>query len=582
MNKRRLINLIGILLILVSGILLISSIYSAFLLREQRLKFFKNEEIFFESFHVETRDNVMLNGMIFADKEDKKLDDNSVPTILIINGINAKIDLHLYKMYQLVKLGYAVLIAEQRGHGESGGPSGFLSKEPKDMEEFIDFIEDTYDFCNTTHLGLLGFSYGGGIGAILQARDDRIHVSVLYHPLTSLDGVTERIPFQNLVGSTPAIKSIDEIKDATKIADEENSKNILIIQGLEDELIDPEESEDFYDNLDGPQRDDIALEKRPGLNHGENEEDEDSFKYAIIWLEHFFHDQTIDISNRDDEIKKISLEEFNYPENQISEILLILSIILLFFGINIVILRSIIMPLWKNKSFQKIKLDTNEKIQDYKRMIKLRTIVYVLAVIGAGLLCSMFNRSLVYGYFLLYPIITIIIMLFIPSELHSNWKEEWKNWIKNDSKLFIINLCAIMIPMILFLIIFSLNASIMLKPPINFLNSTAIIYIFIFFGSVIMDFVYLREWKPRHTLIIIILRPLTLILFVLFVPIKPFPILGGLISFILFISLIGVIFWYARQFSLVMARYYKNYVSTYGLILFPVVIIMLYLFFRIL
>ena len=102
------------------------------------------------------------------------------------------------------------------------------------------------------------------------------------------------------------------------------------------------------------------------------------------------------------------------------------------------------------------------------------------------------------------------------------------------------------------------------------------------FGSAIMDFMYLREWKPRHTIVLIVLRPITLIIFLLFVPLKPFPLLGGLIPFVLFFMFIGILFWYARQFSLVMSKYFKNTASTYGLIFFPVILIMLYLFFRIL
>ncbi len=120
------------------------------------------------------------------------------------------------------------------------------------------------------------------------------------------------------------------------------------------------------------------------------------------------------------------------------------------------------------------------------------------------------------------------------------------------------------------------------KSNYSFLEYNVIVYLFMFFGSVIMDFVYLREWKPRHTTILIFLRPISLIIFVLFVPINPFPLLGGVITLVLFFMLIGVLFWYARQFSIVMSKYFKNNVSMYSLIFFPVIIIMLYLFFRIL
>jgi len=508
-------------------------------------------------------------------------EDNSVPTILMINGINARKEFNLEKAFRLAKRGYAVFIVEQRGHGMSGGPSGFLSREPKDMEEVIDFIEDKYDFANTSHMGLLAFSYGGGIGAILQAKDDRIYATVLYHPLTSLEGVTERIPFQNLVGTTSVIEDIDKIKDARDIADEDNSKNLLIIQGMEDMVIIPEESEKFYNSLDGKEREDIALEKRPGLNHFDNEKNGDSFKYALVWFEHFYHDSSVNITNRDEEIKDISLEPFDYPDNIISEVLLISSVILLFISMSLLMINFKITPLWENKSIVKIEINTPEKKRRYKRMLLLRTIFYVVGVVISGIIFLIFNNSVVMGYFLFYPLITIIPMLFIPSDLHKNWKEEWLTWIRNDSKLLLYNIILISIPTILFISIFNLNTSIMLKSPIPFFNTTFLYYICIFFSTILLDYLYLREWIPRHTKILMVMRPMTLIMFVLFVPLKPFPLLGGIVTYLLLFMLIGVVLYYFRQFALNISKFYKNTISMYGLIIFPIILISIYLFFRI-
>jgi alpha/beta superfamily hydrolase len=582
MEKRKCYAVIGFLFILSSFVLFSLSVFFAFSLREQRLRYLKKEDIYFESFYVRTRDDVSLKAILYIDEDLFEKDDNSVPSILMINGINAKADFHIKEVFQLVKRDYAVFVVEQRGHGDSGGPSGFLSKEPKDMMEVMDYIEEKYEFANISHMGLLGFSYGGGIGAILQAKDDRIYATVLYHPLTSIEAVTERIPFQNLVGTTPIIDDIDNIKDATEIADEENTKNLLIIQGLEDKIILPEESEEFYDSLNGKTRVDIALQKIPGKNHDENEKSETSFKYALIWFEHFYKDPNIDITNRNEEIKNISLKKFDYPDNFLSELFLILSVLSLFAGMSLIIIKFLILPIWENKSFQNISQSTPEKIYKYKKMIKLRTIFYIVPVILVGVICSVFNTSLIYGYFVAYPIVSIIFLLFIPSELHSSWKEEWKKWLKNDSKIFFYSLSTSIIPTVLFILVFSLNANLMFKTAIPMVNTTFIVYLFIFFGAVVLDFVYLREWKPRHTTILIVLRPVTLLIFVLFVPIEPFPLLGGLPAFILFFLLIGVLLWYLRQFSLICSKYFKNYLSTYGLILFPVIIIIVYLFFRIL
>jgi len=301
-----------------------------------------------------------------------------------------------------------------------------------------------------------------------------------------------------------------------------------------------------------------------------------------VWFEYFFHDSTINITNRDEEIKDISLKEFDYPEHFYSETFLMVSIVSLFIALSFLVIQFKINPIWREKPFQKISLDTPEKRQLYNKMIFRRTLFYFLPVLLTGIIFSYINTSLMYGYFLFYPLITIIIMLFIPSELHANWKEEWRNWINNDSKIFLYSLLIILIPIVLFILIFSINAELMFKSTLPIVNTTVLVYFFIFFGSAIMDFVYLREWKPRHTFILVILRPFTLLIFVIFVPITPFPLLGGITTFVLFFLLIGVLFWYARQFSLVLSKYYKNTITMYGLIFLPVILIMLYLFFRIL
>ena len=581
MERALLIKLVGINLIILSLVLSLFSVLAALSLRDERLKFFHREDIFVKDFYVKTGDNTELKGTFYVDKDLEEKEDNSVPTILMINGINARKEFNLEKAFRLVKRGYAVFIVEQRGHGMSGGPSGFLSKEPKDMEEVIDFIEKKFDFANTSHMGLLAFSYGGGIGAILQAKDDRIYATVLYHPLTSLEGVTERIPFQNLVGTTSVIEDIDKIKDARDIADEDNSENLLIIQGMEDTVIIPEESEKFYNSLDGKDREDIALERRPGLNHFENEKNGDSFKYALVWFEHFFHDISVNITSRDEEIKDISLEPFDYPDNIISEVLLISSVILLFIGMSLLMITFKITPLWENKSTVKIDINTPEKKRRYKRMLLLRTIFYIVGVVITGIIFLIFNNSVVMGYFLFYPLITIIPMLFIPSDLHKTWKEEWLTWIRNDSKLLLYNIILISIPTILFISIFNLNTSLMLKSPIPFFNTTFLYYICIFFSTILLDYLYLREWIPRHTKILMVIRPMTLIMFVLFVPLNPFPLLGGVVSYLLLFMLIGVVLYYFRQFALNISKFYKNTISMYGLIIFPIVLITIYLFFRI-
>ncbi|GAH67629.1 unnamed protein product, partial [marine sediment metagenome] len=204
-------------------------------------------------------DGASIKGVLYVDGNHYSFNNNSVPMVLMLNGINSRKEDNIDKAYQLVKRGFSVFSVEQRGHGESTGPSGFLSKEPHDMVEVLDYIENRYNFPNVTHIALFAFSYGGGIGAILQAIDNRIFTTVLYHPLTSLDSFLSIFPFQNLIGSTSTIRRLEEIQDAFDIANETNTENLLLIHGTSDTLIYPKSSIDFYSLLNGDNRTNIEL-----------------------------------------------------------------------------------------------------------------------------------------------------------------------------------------------------------------------------------------------------------------------------------------------------------------------------------
>ncbi|GAG57319.1 unnamed protein product, partial [marine sediment metagenome] len=396
-----------------------------------RIDFFREENIVYEKFSVEMRDSASIKGVIYIGDNLYHIDNNSVPMVLMLNGINSRKEDNINKAYQLVKRGYVVFSVEQRGHGESTGPSGFLGKEPYDMVEILDYIENNYDFPNISHVALFAFSYGGGIGAILQAIDDRIYATVLYHPLASLDLFLSTFPFQNLIGTTPTVTRLEEIQDAYDIANETNTENLLLIHGTSDTLISPESSIGFYSLLNGESRTDIELKLRPGLSHTDNEYDHTSLKFSLAWFEHYFCNSSIDISNLESEIVNISLYPFAYPDNNISENSIIIASLLLFIGISIQVILVKIQPFWERLPGEKSPFEELTANKKYKKMIIYRSSAYLLTALITGILCLIFNVSLMYGYFVLYPLVTLIILLFIPSELHSNWKEEWKNWIKH-------------------------------------------------------------------------------------------------------------------------------------------------------
>ncbi|TXT56267.1 MAG: Alpha/beta hydrolase family protein [Promethearchaeota archaeon] len=578
---KRVSKYISLLFVILAFIFSLISVIAAFNLRSLRLDYLNDEKVYRERFSIKMRDGKILFGLLYADPSDLKKNDSSVPSILMLNGINSKKEDHFEEAFQLVKFGYAVFSVEQRGHGESKGPSGFLSKEPYDMVEVLDYISLNYEFVNNTHFGLLGFSYGGGIGAILQAIDERIHTSVLYHPLTAIEELTEQIPFQNLVGSTLSVKNIDEISDAFDIANRNNTKNMLLIHGLEDILIFPESSQMFYSYLDGEKRKDIDLLLRPGLDHGNNEKDEVSLKHTLIWFEKFLKNATINHLDRDNLIEQIELFQLGYPNNFHSEIFSVIAILFLFTGLSVFLLNNKIIPKWKQRPFEENLPKCENPSEVYLKMIKYRTIIYILPVFIIGPIFMVLNRSFIYSYFIIYPLVTSVLLLFIPSEYHQSWKDEWKKWVKYDSYSFLSSLVIVIFSFGIFLTLFNLNAILMQKALIPFFNNSLLQYLLLGFGSITMDLLYLREFKQIHVFLLLLLRPLSVILFIFFVQLPPFPLLGGLNTHIIFIILTGAFLYYMRQLIVLLSKFYKTVYALTTLIMIPLIMLFSYIFFRI-
>jgi pimeloyl-ACP methyl ester carboxylesterase len=581
LDRNILFKYVGITFLCISLILTILSIALALVLRDQKLSFFSDENIDVESFKVEISNTIVIRGLLYVDKDLRENDTNSIPTILLLHGINGRKEHKTNMVYQYVKFGYAVISVEQRGHGESGNPSGFLSKEPYDMIKIIDFIESQYQFANTTYMGLLGFSYGGGIGAILQAIEDRIHAVVLYHPLADLESLLERIPLRYLIGSTTGVTNLDDVQDALNIASETNTKNLLLLQGLSDIIIRPKETTAFFNQLNGANRTDIVLKQRQGKGHEGNEKDITSLKYAISWFEHFYHDQSINISDLENEIESINLFDNRYPSGSISENLVIVSSIFLFIGLSSFVINSKILPFWKNLPIKKDVDNSREGRKKYKKMIIYRTTGYFGALMITGLIFTLVNQSILYGYFVFFPILTSIIMMFIPSELHPTWKEEWKEWVKTDAIPFLYTISIIIVPTVYFILFYNLSARLTIRFTIPISDFTFLPYLIVGLGSGIMDFLYLREMKGKDAMILLVIRPISILIFLGFVPLPPFPILGGITSHVLFILLIGVILYYIRSLVMYLSKFFKNSSSLYLLVMLPFVIFYMRVFFRI-
>lgn len=585
LNKERIAFFVGIITILI-GIMIASwSMGQAITIQYQRTTFLEEENIDMERISVVSDEGINIEGLIYVDEDLKSRQDHSVPTILLLHGMNNRKETGFDKVYQLVKLGYAVVSVEERGHGESGGISALLGKEPYDMMNVLDHVEQNCAYSDSDRFALYAFSYGGGVATILQALDDRVHASVIYHPLSTIDGLSEEVPFQNLLGSTLSIPDLNAIKDGYETCTPENTKNLLLIQGDQDNVIKPEHSQGLYELIDGENRDDIDLIIRPGLGHGPNEADDDSFRYTIAWFEHYYHDPSIDITNLDEEIKNIEFSENNYPDGTTgpedqawwASIILFIGLFILFY------------PTWiwerSSKHFQlnpfKIEITSEES---YKKMILKRTVVYLGSYAIGAVLFAIFNPSIIIGYCMIIPVIVSVILLLIPNSEYSSWRAEWKDWKEKQLQVSALSLLVVITPILFFIVFSNINASLMISYPIPFFTITLVSYSLIALGMLFSDLLLIRGWKFKHGLLILGIRPLSFLIFFLLNPMAPFMMLGEPLAsgiYLLIFALVGIVFWILILVIHVVNIGIRNKLSSALLLFLPVIVFLLDRFFRI-
>lgn len=586
LERKKPFLILGFILIISGAVLSVLSIVFAINIMEARNSYLEEENIYYERFSVNVDDNINIQGIYYVNDDLKDKDDKSVPSILWIHGLNGRKERYLDKMFQFLKRGYAVFTVEQRGHGNSGGISTFINEEPKDMAKVLDYIEETHKFVNTSHMGLLAYSYGGGTATVLQAVDDRIYAQVIYHPLASIDRIQEDIPFERLIGITPAIRDVDAIEDGYDLSTPENTKNLLLLQGEIDDLILPKDTEAYYDKVNGSNRDDIAYETRPNLGHVENEHDEGSLKMAVAWMEHYYHDSSINITQISEESKSIKIFDFAYQNTSLPEDLLMIGVILLSIGLAIIIMPF---KIWENSQENKEREDIKAKADDinkdaYKKTILMRSSLYLLTTLVMALILAFVNPSYIYGYLMLIPMVTIFLLVFAPDPNFSDWRAELKTIEKQKIKTLSYGLILIAIPTFTYILIYNLNAFLMRSQPIPFFTTTTLIYLSGIILTIMMDYMLIRGLPLRYSLILIGLRSLSLLIFFLIIPLPAFLYLGEIgegILYILIISLVGVVMWVLHFLLNYIHKPFGSRIIILGVILVPTVIFLVHRFFRI-
>lgn len=113
--------------------------------------------------------------------------DTAVPGVVLCTGIQGLKELGMPLLAQaLADAGYAALIFDYRGFGASEGPRGRLLPQERirDARAALTFLE-THPMIDRTRLAILGLSFGGAHALSLAATDERVQACIAIAPVTN-------------------------------------------------------------------------------------------------------------------------------------------------------------------------------------------------------------------------------------------------------------------------------------------------------------------------------------------------------------------------------------------------------------
>ncbi len=109
------------------------------------------------------------------------------PAVLFCPGFTGTRQAAFYRPYvqRFVESGYAVLLADYRGWGDSGGPRGEIVplRQVADVRNGLSYLETRAEV-DPRRLSVFGVSFGGGNAAYAAAVDERIRCCVAVSPVT--------------------------------------------------------------------------------------------------------------------------------------------------------------------------------------------------------------------------------------------------------------------------------------------------------------------------------------------------------------------------------------------------------------
>lgn len=198
-------------------------------------------------------------------------------TLLLLHGIYTTKESMLPWALALAQRGYRCVLVDLRGHGEStGGRITYGAKETTDLSAVIDELQRRG--LADRSVGVLGVSYGAGIGLLLAARDERVGTVVALEPFSDAreavkrfakavaPKVTARFPdakFDRAVAEAAPLGSFSWADADVRPAVRRLHGPVLFVHGARDTWLPPENSRELAALAPKGSR----LEIRPDVDH---------------------------------------------------------------------------------------------------------------------------------------------------------------------------------------------------------------------------------------------------------------------------------------------------------------------------
>ena len=211
------------------------------------------KEYYIKILRVKASDNVELKSLVCVNKSLMDEEDRSVPLVVVCHGMNGDFWSSKDLIFTFANAGFMVIAPEFRGHKSNAAPSTFGNLEPYDIISWLNYAEDNLEYVNSSDAGVLGHSMGGmfAAGAYIFESMGRGRFKALVDlsgAVNSTRAIENFISDPSILGNFQFTENMSQ-KNPINYINATFPRNVLIIHGTSDNIVNIQCSYDFYNAL---------------------------------------------------------------------------------------------------------------------------------------------------------------------------------------------------------------------------------------------------------------------------------------------------------------------------------------------